>query len=84
MFNSATQREAQLGADLAKINKQLGEQSEAMNAYADRCWDRFESGEITAEQRDSYIMDAELELELEGAMEHEFSFDHLYEQAARL
>ncbi len=82
MFNSATQREAQLGADLARINKQLGEQSEAMKAYADQCWDRFENGEITAYQRDSYIMDAELELD--SALDQGFSFDHLYEQAARL
>jgi len=82
MFNSATQQEAQLGADLAKINKQLGEQSEAAKAYADQCWDRFERGEITAEQRDAYIMDAESELEL--ALDQGFSFDRLYEQAARL
>lgn len=82
MFNSATQREAQLGADLARINKQLGEQSESMKAYADQCWDRFESGEITEQQRDSLIMDAETELD--SAMDQGFSFDKLYEQAARL
>ncbi len=82
MFNSATQQEAQLGADLARINKQLGEQSEAMKAYSDQCWDRFENGEITAYQRDSYIMDAELELD--SALDQGFSFDKLFEQAARL
>jgi len=81
MFNSAKQREAQLGADLARINKQLGEQSEAMEAYADQCWDRFERGEITAYQRDSYIMDAEVEAD--SAFDQEFNFDAVIEKAAR-